>query len=123
MCWDTANIYDPLFYAYDVEEGILTDDVINAWADQMRKRGAKKLGIYTGGSYYTKHIATLPAFDFIWYPRYGKNTGVYDPQYAPPHPCDLHQFTDVGRLAGINHPTVDLNRLTGTKPLKWFLTR
>jgi len=44
MCWDTASPFDPLFYAYDVEEGILTDDVINAWADQMRKRGAKKLG-------------------------------------------------------------------------------
>ena len=121
LCWNTASPYDPLFYVYDVEENILTDAVINAWADRMRQVGAKKIGIYIGGVFYTRHIRTLPAFDFIWYPRYGKDTGLYDPQYAPPQPCDLHQYTSKGKLPGINHPTLDLNRLTGAKPLKWFL--
>lgn len=33
--------------------------------------------------------------------------------------CDLHQYTDRGKIAGINGG-VDLNRLTGTKSLEWF---
>jgi len=123
MCWKTASPFHPLFYVYDVEELCLTDAVINAWAAQMRAHGAKKLGIYIGGYFYTKHNATLSAFDFVWYPRYGKNTGVYDQEYAPPQPCDLHQFTSRGIVPGLADQTVDLSRLTGTKPLQWFLTR
>jgi GH25 family lysozyme M1 (1,4-beta-N-acetylmuramidase) len=123
MCWETASPHDPLFYVYDVEEDCLTDDVIRAWADQMRKHGAKKLGIYIAHHFYDRHKATLPVFDFVWIPRYGKNTGSFDPMFAPAFPCDLHQFTSVGRLAGINAEKIDLNRVTGAKPLKWFLTR
>jgi len=121
MTWKKASPFNPLFYVYDVEESCLTNAVINEWVAQMRAYGAKKLGVYIGGSFYTKHKATLPIFDFIWYPRYGKNTGVYDPRYAPPYPCDLHQFTDAGKVPGLADPTADLNRLTGTKPLEWFL--
>jgi GH25 family lysozyme M1 (1,4-beta-N-acetylmuramidase) len=122
MCWKVAVPFNPLFYVYDVEEDCLTDAVINAWVAQMRMYGAKKLGVYIGGSFYAKHKATLPAFDFVWYPRYGKNTGAYDPQYAPPHPCDLHQFTDIGKVPGLADTTADINRLTGAKPLEYFLT-
>jgi GH25 family lysozyme M1 (1,4-beta-N-acetylmuramidase) len=122
MCWKTASPFNPLFYVYDVEETCLTDAVINAWAEQMRKYGAKKLGVYIAHHFYTKYKANVPLFDFVWIPRYGKNTGVYDPKFAPAYPCDLHQFTEVGKVPGLADRTVDINRLTGTKPLEWFLT-
>lgn len=122
-CYDTASPYDPLFYCCDVEEGCITDTGILAFADQIRKRGAKKVGMYIGHNYYPHHKATVTAFDFIWIPRYGKNDGTYDPKYDPAHPCDLHQYTSVGKLPGIADQTVDLNRLTGTKLLSWFLMR
>jgi len=122
MCWDTASPHNPLFYVYDVEEPVLTDAVINAWADQMRKHGAKKLGMYIGHHVYNKHKATINAFDFIWIPRYGPNDGTFDPAFSPAFPCDLHQYTSKGRLPGLRNADVDLNRLTGMKPLKWFLT-
>ncbi len=121
--WDVASPYDPLFYCYDVEEGRLTDKCIIAWADQIRARGATKVGMYIGHNYYQAHKATVKAFDFIWIPRYGKNTGKYDPKYQPVYPCDLHQYTSKGKVDGIADGTVDLNRLTGTKPLSWFLAR
>jgi len=120
-CWDTANPYNPLFYVYDVEEKCLTDAVIKAWAEQMRMRGAEKLGIYIGGNFYTKHRATLTDFNFIWYPRYGKNTGAYDPKYAPPEHCDLHQYTSAGRVAGFNDVNLDLSTISGDISLEWFL--
>lgn len=122
-CWEVASPFNPLFYAYDVEEGILTDDGILAFADQLRKRGAKKVGMYIGHNWYPHHKATVSEFDFIWIPRYGKNDGSYDPAYKPAYPCDLHQFTSVGKLPGIVDATLDINRLTGTKPLSWFLER
>jgi len=122
-CWDTASPFDPLFYVYDVEEDRITDAVIRAWADQIRKRGAKNVGLYIAHHFYKKHQATVPAFDFICIPRYGKNDGTYDPKYAPAYPCDLHQYTSIGRLPGFADKNVDINRLTGTKPLSWFLAQ
>jgi N-acetylmuramoyl-L-alanine amidase/lysozyme len=123
MCWDTASPHNPLFYVYDVEEAILTDPGINAWAARMRERGAKKLGLYIGHHVYQKHQKTIPAFDFVWIARYGLNNGAFDPKYAPNYPCDLHQFTSKGKLPGFRNADVDLNRLTGTKPLAWFLEK
>jgi len=122
MCWDTASLHNPLFYVYDVEEPILTNDVINAWVARIRERGAKKVGLYIGHHVYNKHRATVGAFDFVWIPRYGPNDGTFDPVFTPAYPCDLHQYTSKGRLPGFRDTDVDLNRLTGTKPLKWFLT-
>ena len=127
MCWDTASPHNPLFYVYDVEEPCLTNDVIEAWVARMRSRGAQKLGLYIGHHVYPRHRDTVKSFDFIWIPRYGKDDGTYNGLYNPNFPCDLHQFTSKGRLPGLRdakgNTDVDLNRLTGSKPLKWFLTR
>ena len=59
-------------------------------------------------------------FDFIWIPRYGKNTGYPDENFKPLYPCDLWQYTSVGNIPGISN-NVDLNKLNGNKTLDWFL--
>lgn len=63
----------------------------------------------------------------IWYPRYGENTGVYNPAYPvksvyKPY-ADLHQYTSKGICPGIASKC-DLNRITGIgKDLSWFTTK
>ena len=62
----------------------------------------------------------------IWYPRYGKDTGEYDPAYPvkkayEPY-ADLHQYTQHGECPGLS-AECDLNRLTGKRDLSWFTTR
>jgi hypothetical protein len=50
------------------------------------------------GKYKYREIAHL--FDFTWIPRYGTNDGKQQTQ--PAYPCDLWQFTSVGKIAGIS---------------------
>lgn len=62
----------------------------------------------------------------IWYPRYGKDTGEYDPAYPvkktyEPY-ADMHQYTSKGTCPGLS-AECDLNRLTGKRDLSWFTTR
>ena len=62
----------------------------------------------------------------IWYARYGKDTGEYDPAYpvkAAYEPyVDLHQYTQHGKCPGLS-AECDLNRLTGKRDLSWFTTK
>ena len=60
----------------------------------------------------------------IWYARYGKNNGKYDPKYGVKETyqkyVDLHQYTSLGNCPGIA-AGCDLSRVTNlTKPLSWF---
>jgi hypothetical protein len=79
------------------------------------------VGLYIGQSHYPYIQDSLNKFDFIWIPRYGKNTGYADDTYKPKYPCDLWQYTSVGGVSGISGD-VDLNKLNGTKTLEWFLS-
>jgi len=57
----------------------------------------------------------------MWIPHWGKNDGdVPDDKYKSSHPHDLWQYTSKGSLAGVSG-RVDLNLLTGTKPLSYFV--
>src|SRR5699024_3735779 len=82
-----------------------------AFIDELRRLGAKKVGLYVGHHVYERFQADKIKSDFVWIPRYGKR--------KPAYPCDLWQYTEMGSLAGVNGH-VDLNRLTGTKPLRFF---
>ena len=121
--YELASPHKPLFYCADVEEDVLTDGSIIAFVDELRKLGAKRIGIYIGQSYHAKHKAVIEKFDFVWIPRYGKNDGTYKPQYDPIYPCDIHQYSDMfnGTKFGFADETIDINRLTGSKSLEWFL--
>ena len=120
----TQNNIQPLFFVADIEYETqtksTTKSVTLAFCDTLRKLGAKKVGLYIGQSRYPYIEDSLDKFDFIWIPRYGKNTGYADEAYKPKYPCDLWQYTSEGGIEGISGD-VDLNKLNGTKTLEWFL--
>lgn len=117
----TQNGIQPLFFCADIEyetqTSSTTKNVTTAFANTLRELGAKCLGLYISQSRYK--YAALDLYDFIWIPRYGKNTGKADENYAPIYPCDLWQYTSMGSVAGISG-RVDLNKLYGDKDLSWF---
>src|SRR5699024_7245056 len=68
------------------------------------------------GLYSVHHTAELLGMskviaDFVGIPRYGTTKRAFD--------CDLWQYTETGKMAGVPG-NIDLNRLTGSKPLSYF---
>lgn len=120
----TQNNIQPLFFVADIEHETqtktTTKQITLAFCDTLRKLGVKKVGLYISQSRYPYIQDSLNKFDFIWIPRYGKNTGYADEAYKPNYPCDLWQYTSVGSIKGISG-NVDLNKLNGIKTLEWFL--
>ncbi|MBC2370139.1 LysM peptidoglycan-binding domain-containing protein [Listeria booriae] len=102
-----------LFWVADVEVKTMDNMLAGtqAFIDELRKLGAKKVGLYVGHHTYEQFQANKVKSDFVWIPRYGGNK----PQFK----CDLWQHTESGKLAGVAG-NVDLNTLTGTKSLAWF---
>lgn len=92
---------------------------IKAYADELRKQGAKKVGAYVAHNVYEAWgINTIIGiFDTVWIPRYGSNNGKQNTK--PDYPCCLWQYTSVGRLPGYDGP-LDLNVLNGDKSIDWF---
>jgi N-acetylmuramoyl-L-alanine amidase/lysozyme len=110
---------NPCFWFLDVEEKSMGDmrSGLSAYVAQLRKLGAKKIGIYVAHHLYKQFNLNLSEVDAVWIPHYGKNDGTINSK--PSYSCDIHQFTSVGRLDGYNG-NLDLNRLMGTKPLEFF---
>lgn len=110
---------NPCFWFLDVEEKSMADmrTGISAYVAQLRKLGAKKVGVYIAHHLYKSFNLDMSKFDAVWIPHYGRNDGTLNSK--PAFPCDIHQFTSVGRLDGYNG-NLDLNKLTGTKPLEFF---
>lgn len=83
---------------------------VQAFIDELRRLGAKKVGLYIAHHMYVPFGMANVNSDFVWIPRYGGN--------KPAYPCDMWQYTETGNVAGIG--TCDLNELIGNKPLSWF---
>ncbi|MFJ1104485.1 GH25 family lysozyme [Bacillus sp. GX] len=81
-----------------------------AFIDELRRLGAKKVGLYVGHHMYAPFDMANVKSDFVWIPRYGGN--------KPAYPCDIWQYTETGNVPGIGK--CDLNSLVGNKPLTWF---
>lgn len=81
-----------------------------AFIDELRRLGAKKVGLYVGHHMYAPFGMANVKSDFVWIPRYGGN--------KPAYPCDIWQYTETGNVPGIGK--CDLNELIGSKPLSWF---
>lgn len=109
----------PTFWFLDVEEKSMPNmrAGVSAYVDELRRLGAKKVGVYIAHHLYTSFNLDMSKFDAVWIPHYGKNTGKVDSK--PAFPCDIHQYTSKGRLDGYNG-NLDLNRLMGSKPLEFF---
>ena len=121
-CRDKVGRYF-IGYILDVEK---QNDAANVKIalDYLSKQ-SDKIMLYTMYADYSKYktvIASRGANCAWWEARYGKNNG----SYSVLHPChrgaDLHQFTSNGSCSGISG-RVDLNRLTGTKSLDWFVKK
>lgn len=110
---------NPTFWFLDVEEKSMNDmrAGVSAYVDELRKLGAKKIGIYIAHHLYKQFNLNLNEVDAVWIPHYGKNNGKVNSK--PAFPCDIHQFTSVGRLDGYNG-NLDLNRIISDKPLSFF---
>lgn len=108
---------DAKFLVVDVEEVTTKNpsDLVpatQAFIDYCKQNSDKKVGLYTGHAFYKEQHMDRVKADFLWIPRYGSK--------KPEMDCDLWQFTDKGQLAGAS-TNVDLNQLTGRKPLSFFL--
>ncbi len=111
---------DALFWVADVEVKTMDDlaSGTQAYINKLRQLGAKKVGAYFAHHGFKPWgLDKVGGLDFVWFPRYGKNDGKqYD---KPDYPCDLWQYTSVGKVAGVKG-NVDLNVLNGVKTLDWF---
>nr|WP_052712193.1 glycoside hydrolase family 25 protein [Domibacillus indicus] len=111
--WERGD-QDAFFWVADVEIKTMEDmrAGTQAFIDELYHLGAKKAGLYAAHHRYAAFEAADVKADFKWIPRYSSN--------KPAFPCDLWQYTDQGKVAGITG-NVDLNRLNGSKTLEWFL--
>src|SRR5690606_22299130 len=118
--YNRTKEFNPTFWFLDVEEKSMADmrKGVKAYVDELRKLGAKKVGVYIAHHLYKQFNIDTSDFDAVWIPHYGRNDGTVTSK--PFYPCDLHQYTDRGRLKGYDG-FLDLNRLTGTKPLSYFV--
>jgi GH25 family lysozyme M1 (1,4-beta-N-acetylmuramidase) len=114
-----TKAFNPTFWFLDVEEKSMSDmrKGTSAFLSKLRTLGAKKVGIYVGHHLYKSFNLDLSEADAVWIPHYGKNDGTSNSM--PAYPCDLHQYTDKGKLQGYNGH-LDLNRIISDKKLAHF---
>lgn len=117
--FNRAKDLNSSFYVLDVEEKSMSNmrAGINSYVRKLRTLTDKKIGVYIGHHLYKSFNLDMSKFDFVWIPHYGRNDGTINSK--PSYACDLHQYTDKGRLDG--YPGyLDLNRLMGNKKLEFF---
>ncbi len=115
---------EPCFYIADIEyeaqTSATTESVCVAFLQTLRTLGCEKIGLYINTRYKWAGKA-ISMCDLMWIPHWGKNDGsVPADQYKPKYPCDLWQYTSVGRVEGVKG-NVDLNMILGEKMLEWFI--
>ena len=113
----------PLFYVIDAESSRIQDSnaktVIDAFEDALRMAAGNsiRVALYIAHHKYRNWKLDYDHYEYVWIPRYGKNNG--QPDKKPDYKCDLWQYTDKGKVDGIRG-RVDMNALTGTKPMEFF---
>ena len=90
---------------------------ISVYINKLRELGAKKVGLYIAHHLYEQLNLDTSEADAVWIPHYGSGSATADSK--PNFPCDIHQYTEHGRLPGYSG-NLDLNRLMGSKPLEFF---
>lgn len=115
---------DALFLVVDVEEVTTRDknDLVpatQAFIDYLNENGDKKVGLYTGHSFYNDHGMNRVKADFLWIPRYPANDNGQPTGQKPSMKTDIWQYSQCGKVDGIKG-YVDLNQLIGDKTLSYF---
>lgn len=116
----------PLFWVLDCEKGwgiprTKAKTIAETFEAELRRLVGKsiRVALYIGHDKYKEYAMNYSRYAYIWIPRYGRNDGTVENSIFPDHPCDLWQFTSRGKAPGIN-TNVDLDILTGTKPMSFF---
>jgi len=117
--YNRTKSFKPTFWFLDVEEKSMANmrAGVDAYLQKLRALGAEHVGVYIGHHVYKKFNIDTSAFDAVWIPHYGRNDGTLNSK--PKFPCDIHQYTDRGRLAGYRS-YLDLNRLIDKRKLSFF---
>ena len=119
MFYDRNKGNNITMYWIDVE--VVTASNIRAlvtqYINELRRLGAKKVGLYIAHHLYKELNLDVSKADAVWIPHYGSGSATADSK--PNFPCDIHQYTEHGRLPGYSG-NLDLNRLMGSKPLEFF---
>lgn len=105
----TTGGISPNFYFLDVETAQTAKlaAATEAYRKELIRLGAKKVGIYIAHHLRGQSSINFSKFDKVWIPRYSGKPGVI---INPAFPCDLHQYTEHGKVAGIAG-RVDMNRI------------
>ena len=90
---------------------------VSIYINKLRELGAKKVGLYIAHHLYEQLNLDTSEADAVWIPHYGSGSATADSK--PNFPCDIHQYTEHGRLPGYSG-NLDLNRLMSSKPLEFF---
>ena len=130
--------YSPRIYYLDTEQladGMTYErefELIKIYVKRLREWGVEIIGQYTGDSRWRNQYKAIESiFDTLWIANWGKDNGspegITIKSAAYTDKIALHQFTSNGYdkvpgAPGIDH-RIDLNRLTGVKPLSWFTGR
>lgn len=117
--YNRTKQFNPTFWFLDVEEESMKDMKagVSAYVNELRRLGAKKVGVYIAHHLYKQFNLNMNEFDAVWIPHYGKDNGKVNSK--PQFPCDIHQFTSKGKLDGYPYG-LDLNRIISNKPLEFF---
>jgi peptidoglycan hydrolase-like protein with peptidoglycan-binding domain len=92
---------------------------IQAYVNELRKNGEQKVGAYIAHNVYEPWglASIIGIFDAVWIPRYGKNDG--QQHTKPDYPCDLWQFTSLGKLDGYSG-SLDMSVINSNKDITFF---
>lgn len=117
--YKATSPYKPTFYWIDVEEETMADmdKGVQAFRKELKKLGAKNVGIYIGTYFMTEQEISVKDFDAVWIPTYGSDSGYYDAAPDTTLDYDLHQYTSQGYINGFGSP-LDLNQIAVTKDTK-----
>lgn len=121
---DSVGSFKPLYWVLDCEAGWgvakrKARAVAEAFEAELRRlRGDDiRVAVYIGHNVYKDYALDYARYAYVWIPRYGVNDGK---SHTPPdYPCDLWQYSSKGSAPGISG-NVDVNVLTGAKPLSYF---
>lgn len=114
--YKNAAPYNPTFYWIDVEEATMKDmDAgVEAFRKELKRLGAKNVGIYIGTYFMQEQSISVDKFDAVWFPAYGTDSGYFEAVPETNLSYDLHQYTSQGYLNGFDKP-LDLNQIPSTK--------
>ena len=115
----------PLFWALDCEAAWGISDkqaapIAKVFEDELRRLaqeqgpGEIRVAIYVAQQKYRDWAFDYGHFAYVWIPGYGEKN-------RPPMPCDMWQYSSTVTMPGISG-NVDMDILTGTKPLEFFTT-